>query len=186
LACVLVVCTANVCRSPATAELLALGAGPDVRLTSAGLRAVAGQGRCSLTADWLAEIGVPLTAGHRSRPLTVALIREADLVLTMTRQHRSGVLRLLPSRQGSTFTLAQAARLGRWVLDQEIRPDGRPGSAERVHWMVDELDAARARAPMPDGPELDDVEDPHEGHHHAAILDTLRRDAAVLAHLLRL
>jgi protein-tyrosine phosphatase len=47
-------------------------------------------------------------AAHR---LTANLVREADLVLTLTRLHRSTVVDLWPAAVRRTFTLRELARL---------------------------------------------------------------------------
>ena len=54
---VLVVCTANVCRSPAVAALLTAALGEGVRVTRAGTRAAAGYAACPQTVGWLTGAG---------------------------------------------------------------------------------------------------------------------------------
>lgn len=50
-------------------------------------------------------------SGFSARPLTRDLAVEADLVLTMTEDHRDQVLALAPEHAKKTFTLMEAARL---------------------------------------------------------------------------
>lgn len=52
-------------------------------------------------------------AGHRSRVLTLAMLAEADLILTMTARHSAAVLQVAPQAREKVYTLAQyAARAG--------------------------------------------------------------------------
>lgn len=85
---VLLVCTANQCRSPMAEVLLqrdlsAVGVAASV--SSAGrLRGDAPATGHAI--DVVGELGLDLSA-HRSRQLTAAIIAEADLILCMTREH---------------------------------------------------------------------------------------------------
>jgi protein-tyrosine phosphatase len=42
---------------------------------------------------------------HRSRPLTVELIHQADVIFTMSRSHAAAVTALVPSASEKTMTL---------------------------------------------------------------------------------
>ncbi len=91
---VLVVCTANICRSPMGAGLLqhALAAQPEplrsVRVMSAGVAARHGERVSENSVIALRKAGIDIT-GHVSRPLTDALLDEALAVLCMTESHRA-------------------------------------------------------------------------------------------------
>ena len=79
---ILFVCTGNTCRSPMAAALMRrrldrAGAG-DIIVDSAGL-AAGGETVTPEAAAAMEEIGLPI-AGRRSRPLTAALCREADII----------------------------------------------------------------------------------------------------------
>lgn len=90
---IIVVCTANVCRSPMAAALLqhALAAetGPlqGCRVVSAGVVARAGDPVTPHSVAALRKVGLDI-AGHRSRPLTQAMMDGALAVLCMTEGHR--------------------------------------------------------------------------------------------------
>lgn len=105
-------CTANLCRSPAAAALLARGLPPGsgVEVTSAGTSAVREQAVPAPLTQALAERGVDL-AGHRPRQLTLEQVRGADLVLVATRAHRATVVGAVPGALRVTFTLREMARL---------------------------------------------------------------------------
>lgn len=81
----LFVCHGNLIRSPLAAALCrreALRQGVQVEVVSAGLHPAPGTGADPRAAGAAQSLGVSLE-GHRSRPLTAAVVRDADLVLVM-------------------------------------------------------------------------------------------------------
>lgn len=89
---VLLVCTANQCRSPMAEVLLAdelARRGVPTRVGSAGLGR-AGVPAAPEAVRALARRGLSLE-DHRSRTLDAALLAEADLVVTMERRHLQAV-----------------------------------------------------------------------------------------------
>ncbi|MDT0165793.1 low molecular weight phosphatase family protein [Actinotalea sp. AC32] len=156
---VLAVCTGNICRSPAVERLLAhrLGAGSSgVEVASAGVGAVVGATIAPGMTPHLARLGVP-TDGFAARQVAERDLASADLVLTMTRAHRTRVVELVPGAVRRTFTLRELARIVAG-LDLALLPDGSP--AERLAALVP-LAAARRRPPAT--PADDDVVDPWGG-----------------------
>ena len=128
---VLVVCTANVCRSPLAAAILRRrwdAAGLPAEVSSAGVRAMTGAPVCVMSQEVL---GAPLAGA--AREITPDLVREADLVLTMEREQRSSVVRLLPGSQARVFTLREAAALLDGLLERDTRLDGLRGLAPAMH-----------------------------------------------------
>lgn len=93
-ATVLVICTANICRSPMAAGLLshAFAGQPEplrsVRALSAGVAAREGERVSENSVIALRKAGIDISA-HRSRPLTQAMLDEAFAVLCMTESHRA-------------------------------------------------------------------------------------------------
>lgn len=89
---VLVVCTANVCRSPMGEYLLRRELGPDSRweVRSAGVAAGEGMPASAQSVLAMAELGEDLT-GHVSQPLTRELVDAASLVVVMTADHAARV-----------------------------------------------------------------------------------------------
>lgn len=109
---VLLVCTGNICRSPVAERFLGehWSGEWDVHVSSAGTRAHVGAPIYSPVRKLLVERGlaeVPFLA----RQLTPALVQAADLVLVMTREHRSAVVVLHPAAVRRTFTLREFARV---------------------------------------------------------------------------
>ena len=126
---VLVVCTANVCRSCTASSLLrhrlvAEGLAPVVG--SAGVRAVAGAPPCRTMVALLEERDLAVDAAGGARSITRELLQDQDLVLVLERPHRAALARILPSGRARTFTLLEAAALAD-ALPAGGPPGGRAG-----------------------------------------------------------
>ena len=158
----LFVCTGNLCRSPVAERLAtawarqALADSPElgeVTILSAGIEAEAGLTIAPSSARALQRLGGD-AEGFSSRQLTAELAAGADLVLTMTRNHRRNVLQLAPRKLRHTFTLTEAADL---LNHADLRGLRTMPLAWRARELGRRLDAARAHR-SPAGP--DDVTDP--------------------------
>lgn len=96
---ILVVCSANVCRSPAAqlllqAQLAARGLRRRVRVLSAGTEVVSGGEPPDPRMVALArEVGLRLR--HRSVPLSADLLRSSDVVYAMEPRHRLACIELM-------------------------------------------------------------------------------------------
>ena len=174
---VLIVCTANICRSPASAVLLDSGTGPGVEVVSAGTRARSGDRACPVATDWAGEF-VPSSGStdvrevltrHRSRPLSAELVAAADLVLTMSRRHRSAVVALVPQAQRRTFPIRYVERLAPSLILAPDRPADQEG---RGLWLASELHVRRAESGFVEDPD-DTVPDPHRTGDHPPALSML-------------
>jgi protein-tyrosine phosphatase len=171
---VLLVCTANICRSPAAARLLAGRLGSSIEFVSRGTRSVPGAGMCEVSANWVLMNGGDAAGRHLSRPLELADIKASTLILTASQRHRTAVIEMRPSAQVRTFTLAQAARIAQWRM-AEPGP-GMPTGVDlpdRLLWLVEELDAHRGAAPRPVPESAEDLPDPHHGSAHAEVFGSL-------------
>ncbi len=108
---ILIVCTANICRSPMAAALLrgrlaTLGLAGEVEVKSAGVFAQEGQGASRLAVAVLAERNVSLD-DHRSLPVSAELLAEADIILVMEEAHRRSLFYLAPQHLGKVFLLTE-------------------------------------------------------------------------------
>lgn len=152
---VLTVCTGNICRSPAVERLLRARLGAGVEVTSAGTRARAGDPVSGPMVPLMESAGASAD-GFVARQLTEAMVREADLVLVLTRAHRSAVVELHPAAVRRTFTLRELARLAADV-DRTALPAGSP--AERLAALLPL--AVTRRGVRSAQPTDDDVVDPY-------------------------
>lgn len=163
---ILAVCTGNVCRSPAVERLLlARFADAPVVVASAGTHALAGSRMTEQTANLLVEHGAN-PSGFVARQLTAALVRDAALVLALTREHRARVVDLDPSALRRTFTLRE---LGRIVAS--LDPDDLPAAPTTAGRLTDLVALAPSRRGPARTPADDDVADPY-GRPLAAYRDT--------------
>lgn len=120
---VLFVCTANICRS-AYMELVArhrLGPDSSVTVSSAGTHGFQDKPMDRTMATTLEEVA---HEDFRSRALTGAMIRDADLVLTADRAHRQFVLEEFPAAFRKVFTLGQFAEVVRRAREAGDRSTG--------------------------------------------------------------
>ncbi len=109
---ILFVCTGNTCRSPMAEALFReiAGAGESgFQVISAGTSAGRGVPAAEEAVQVLKEKGIDLSE-HQSRPITEELLKEADLILTMTRSHKESLLQLEPGVGDKVFTLKEYAR----------------------------------------------------------------------------
>jgi protein-tyrosine phosphatase len=110
----LAVCTGNVCRSPAAERLLLARLAPsaaEVAVSSAGTHALVGHPIDPPVAELLQREGID-PAGFSARQLVPEHIRSADLVVVMTKAHRSAVVAAEPTAVRKTFLLRELAALG--------------------------------------------------------------------------
>lgn len=156
---VLAVCTGNICRSPAVERLLAgeLGTDSGVRVASAGVGAIVGAPIPAPMASLLRAAGGS-PDGFAARQLTEQMLRDSDLVLALTRAHRSRIVELCPDVVRRTFTLRELARLAGGVDPATVRA-GTAG--ERLAALLSL--AAAQRGLRPGAPDEDDVVDPYGG-----------------------
>jgi protein-tyrosine-phosphatase len=91
---IIVVCTANICRSPMAAALLQHALAAEVEplrsmpVESAGVVARSGAPVSSNSVTALKKVGLDIS-GHRSQPVTQEMLDRALVVLCMTESHRA-------------------------------------------------------------------------------------------------
>ena len=111
-----VVCTGNTCRSPMGEALLKksfaekLGCTIDqlenhnVKIMSAGIAAMSGGSAAPQAVEVMGEMNLDLN-DHRSQPFTERLANFADLILTMTENHRRAIISAWPQAAPRTFVI---------------------------------------------------------------------------------
>jgi protein-tyrosine phosphatase len=141
----LVVCTANVCRSPFAqfrlADALArTEVGREWQVRSAGTSAAGGVPMCPRTAAVIRKdpSGQDFEAHHRSQQLTHATLLEADLVLVASQEERRAVAMLSLAARERTFTLIEAA----WLIHQPLSVAA-PVPSATVQGLAETLHARR-------------------------------------------
>ena len=162
---VVVVCAANICRSPAAAALLRTQLDQHripATVISRGAWARPGEARCTALPELLGAVA----DDELSTPLTIDDLATADLVLTAELSHRAAAVTLYPRCRSRAFTLLEIAALSRW-WDNDLRaptsPTPKRASEEvalRSRWWFAELDAARGIGSPRPGQPLN-ILDPH-------------------------
>jgi protein-tyrosine phosphatase len=177
----LVVCTANVCRSPVAARLLqrAIEDRQDVdglswMITSAAIAPpIAPMDANTISAA--AEVGVDLSE-HRPRQLDASVLATdgADLVLVMERAHLPHVVDVDPDAWLRTFTIKELARRAMMAAPASSEEGFEPWRAR--------LGAGRTAAGMIKPSPLDDIADPYGAprREHGAMVGELVNVVAVL------
>ncbi len=111
------VCTGNTCRSPmAEAQMkqrLANRMGckfgeledRGVTVMSAGISAMPGARAAAEAVEIMKQRNIDIS-DHASQPVTDRLVRHADLIFTMTHNHRQGLLHHFPAASSRTFLLS--------------------------------------------------------------------------------
>jgi protein-tyrosine phosphatase len=168
---VLLLCTANQCRSVLAQALLTARlatTAPTVTVRSAGLLARGRPPRAEVIAT-AAELGCDVS-GHRSRLVSATDLAQADLVLGMAREHVRHAVVLVPEAWPRTFTLRELVRRGGLLGP---RPPGQPLAG----WLA-QVHRGRDRASLLGTAAQDDVADPTDGPAGAyaataAVLDEL-------------
>ena len=177
MARILLVCAANICRSPAAEELLRgeLTQSPafkDMDLTfeisSAGTNAVPGWARCPESISFAGPF-----QENASINIAEVDIESFDLILTMERAHRGLIVTENPRLRNRLFTLRDAGSLAKYLSGQSLVLDVAAKTItlesanqgfefsplsnvpalplqprERWEWFLTELDAWRGQVPM--------------------------------------
>ncbi|MBQ7037152.1 MAG: low molecular weight protein arginine phosphatase [Clostridia bacterium] len=112
---ILFICTGNTCRSP-MAEALLNHTSHINTASSAGMFVPYSSGASPHSITTMSSYGIDIS-GHRSRQVTDAMIKEADLILTMTEGHKKSLLTIFPHAAEKTKTLPEYAGLAGDIED---------------------------------------------------------------------
>lgn len=138
---IVVVCTANICRSPVGEAVLRqrlrahqakVGQETVWRVSSAGTWALNGQEASAYSAELMAEQGLDIS-GHSSQPVNKALMDESDLMLCMETGHAEALKAEFPDQAYKIYLLTEMAGPAYSVSD----PYG--GTREEYQRMVAEV-----------------------------------------------
>jgi protein-tyrosine phosphatase len=163
---VLLLCTANICRSPMALHLLRDGLDrlseqgmQKWRIGSAGTQALVGAPMHPVARQVIEELGIEVPE-MVARQADAALISGSTLILTATRGQRRFVAETLPSAIRRVFTMRQFARMCRAGSDR--RPVALVRSVESLtevassgRMLLQPVDAIEADIPDPYGEDLE-------------------------------
>lgn len=130
----MVICTANICRSPVAQLLLQQQlSGNEVEVISAGTHAVEGRSAESHMREIMVKRGFSQVEHHQSHILMPSMLDRVDLVLCMEEKHIKWIANVHPLALGKTKLM------GHWNARQEVR-DPINGPAEGFEATVNELE----------------------------------------------
>ena len=114
---IVIVCTANICRSPVGEAVLrqrlearekAAGSGDRWQVSSAGTWADFGQAASTYSVELMAEQGLDISE-HGSKPVDQALMNSADLLLCMEIGHAEALRAEFPRLAYKVYLLSEMA-----------------------------------------------------------------------------
>ncbi|WP_221567309.1 low molecular weight protein arginine phosphatase [Alkalihalobacillus sp. TS-13] len=113
---ILFVCTGNTCRSPMAEALLRHYSKGKIEVQSAGIYAAYGSPASLQSIEVLKDEGI--LYNHKSQPLTEDLVEWADLILTMTTQHKQAIISQFPSKLKNVHTIREHVSDHKETLDK--------------------------------------------------------------------
>lgn len=166
---ILMLCTANVCRSVMAQALLTrrlIDTGAITSVSSAGILQ-GGQPSAPGAASALALLGLDVRS-HRSRRVDAADLSAADVVLTMAREQLRYAVVTAPDAWSRTFTLKELIRRGQVIGSR------RPGQP-LADWLALAHHGRNQSGLLGDDP-ADDVADPIGGPPEAFVATAVQLD----------
>jgi protein-tyrosine phosphatase len=135
-----------------------------VRVHSAGTHALVDHAMTEPAQEIAIELGAgaDAAAAHRARYLVEPMLKDADLVLTMAREHRSHAVQLMPSALKRTFTLREFARLASTLSTEDAKAAAdAAGEDPRDRLRAVALAVTQQRGFSPAVPDENDIIDPY-------------------------
>jgi protein-tyrosine phosphatase len=111
--------------------------------------------------DIATKLGVETPEAHRAQQLTVQHVEDADLILTMEREHRSETVQLSPRALRRTFTLRELARIAELVSDEELSSEPDASLVDKLKMAVEVAAVNRGLGVPFANPSDDDIIDPY-------------------------
>ncbi len=108
---ILIVCTGNTCRSPMAEGILKsmLSEDDDIEVLSGGIFAFEGERVSENASLALKEKGIDILS-HRAQSINASVIKDADLILTMTSAHKNTLVGLFGDDiKNKVYTLCEYA-----------------------------------------------------------------------------
>jgi protein-tyrosine-phosphatase len=108
---ILIVCTANICRSP-TGEVILKnlvthdGVDEFIHISSAGILGIEGEPASDFSISVARENGLHLES-HRSQGITPDMMEESDIILCMTPDHAEKLKYLYPDQRDRIYPLKE-------------------------------------------------------------------------------
>ena len=113
---ILIVCTGNICRSPMAEglikDMLSKAMQARISVSSAGTHAIHGNQASDFAVEVMQDYGVDI-AGHRARVLSKPMLKQADLVLVMEKNHLNYI------RFMSFFSMKKVCRISEFDKNAE-------------------------------------------------------------------
>lgn len=161
---ILAVCTGNVCRSPMVERLLQAefdNRSPgSFKVSSAGTHALVNHGMTSEIAELVTRHGGS-DKSFVARQLTGRVLAGQDLILTLTRAHRTKVLEIAPGLLRRAFTIREFGRMVACVR-LEFHDQWSTDPHERWNQLIPLAASVRHKV-LVNSLEDDDVVDPYRG-----------------------
>lgn len=137
---VLMVCTANICRSPMAEGILKnlVSKRTDAdewHIESAGVWALNGRPAAILSISVMETMGIDIS-GHQSQPANLELLEKFNLIFTMEYEHK----RFLQERYEETYDrIHMLSELVGEVFDIPDPIGGEPGDYEEIAYLIEHI-----------------------------------------------
>lgn len=121
----------------------------DVEVISAGISAFSGSAASCQAVNVMLEEGINLS-NHKARVLTLELLKECELILTMTQQHKQYIVQKFPMAADKVFVLKEYAENASYYAEkkEEIDVLTQKLSKKQINFFAiyhDEIEALRKK-----------------------------------------